>query len=239
MRKYDIGSTELDEFVFGISYYFSDEMRNIVHKPYGSYGSNAKFSALYEKLVQEYNGGEYFIQTYFELVYPEGIGPYVEAELDKILQDKKEAARGIEGAFEITSDMLTSKGLLDRRFKVVKDFLASGLSEELLLEAMQNITKKGTFNKWYKAAKQFYTAADEASSKVYMIMDEELEPLTELVKEDLLQAFELGLVPLNHTLSDKTIQRRKYAGIESESLFFATGQLLNDVTIVFEVHHNG
>lgn len=239
MRKYDIGSTELDEFVFGISYYFSDEMRKIVHKPYGSYGSNAKFSALYEMLVQEYNGGEYFIQTYFELVYPEGIGPYIETELEKILQGKKEDARGIEGAFEITSDMITSKGLLDRRFTVVKDFLMSGLSEELLLEAMQNITKKGTFNKWYKAAKQFYTSANEASSKAYMITDEELEPLTELVKEDLLQAFELGLVPLNHTLSDKTIQRRKYAGIESESLFFATGQLLNDVTIVFEVHHNG
>ena len=62
---------------------------------------SAKFSALYEKLVQEYNGGEYFIQTYFELVYPEGIGPYIETELEKILQDKKEAARGIEGAFSV------------------------------------------------------------------------------------------------------------------------------------------
>lgn len=239
MRKYDIGSTELDEFAFGISYYFSDEMRKIVHKPYGSYGSSAKFSALYEMLVQEYNGGEYFIQTYFELVYPEGIGPYIETELEKILQDKKEAARGIESAFSVTSDMLTSKGLLDRRFKVVKDFLASGLSEELLLEAMQNITKKGKMDKRFKTTTQLYGTIEDASQEAYVIMDEELEPLTELVKEDLLQAFELGLVPLNHTLSDKTIQRRKYAGIESESLFFATGQLLNDVTIVFEVRRNG
>lgn len=239
MRKYDIEQTELDEFTFGISYYFSDEMRKIVHKPYGSYGSSAKFSALYEMLVQEYNGGEYFIQTYFELVYPEGIGPYIETELEKILQDKKEAARGIEGAFEITSDMLTSKGLLDRRFKVVKNFLMSGLSEELLLEAMQNITKKGKMDKRFKTTTQLYGTIEDASQDAYVIMDEELEPLTELVKEDLLQAFELGLVPLNHTLSDKTIQRRKYAGIESESLFFATGQLLNDVTIVFEVRRNG
>lgn len=239
MIKYDIEQTELDEYIFGLSYYFSDEMRKIVQKPYGSYGSSAKFSALYEMLVQEYNGGEYFIQTYFERVYSEGIGPYIETELNAIIQSKKENARGIESAFEITSDMLTNKGLLDRRFKVVQDFLMSGLSEELLLEAMQHITKRGTFNKWYKAAKQFYTAANEESSKAYIVMDEELEPLTEFVKEDLLQAFELGLVPLNHTLSDKTIQRRKYAGIESESLFFATGQLLNDVTIVFEVKRNG
>lgn len=239
MIKYDIEQTELDDFAFGISYYFSDEMRKIVQKPYGSYGSSAKFSALYEMLVQEYNGGEYFIQTYFELVYPEGIGPYIETELNAIIQIKKENARGIESAFSVTSDMLTSKGLLDRRFKIVKDFLTSGFSEELLLSAMMNSTKTGKMDKRFKATKQLYGTIEDASQEAYVIMDEELEPLTELVKEDLLQAFELGLVPLNHTLSDKTIQRRKYAGIESESLFFATGQLLNDVTIVFEVKRNG
>ena len=239
MKKYDIEAKDIDSFRFYISYYFSDELRTIKYGNYGSYGSEIKFSALYEMLVTKYNSNEYFIQTYFDKVYHEGIGAEIEAELDEIIQRKKTEQRGFESAFAITSDMITQKGLLDRRFTVVKDYLKAGLSEELLLEAMQNMTKAGTFDKRFSTTKDFYTDFDEASAESFIIEDEELEPLTRMVKEDLLNAFSLGLVPVNLALKSKTIERRLYAGINSLSPFVATGQLLNDVEIVFEVKHNG
>lgn len=235
MKKYDIEAKDIDSFRFYISYYFSDELRAIKYGNYGSYGSEIKFSALYEMLVTRYNSNEYFIQTYFDKVYHEGIGSYIEAELDTITQRKKTEQRGFESAFAITANMLTQKGLLDRRFTAVKEYLKTGLSEELLLEAMQHKTKAGTFDKRFNTSKDFY----EASAESFIIEDEELEPLTRMVKEDLLNAFSLGLVPVNLALKSKTIERRVSAGINSISPFVATGQLLNDVEIVFEVKHNG
>lgn len=235
MKKYDIEAKDIDSFRFYISYYFSDELRAIKYGNYGSYGSEIKFSALYEMLVTRYNSNEYFIQTYFDKVYHEGIGSYIEAELDEIIQRKKTEQRGFESAFAITANMITQKGLLDRRFTLVKDYLKAGLSEELLLEAMQHKTKAGTFDKRFNTSKDFY----EASAESFIIEDEELEPLTRMVKEDLLNAFSLGLVPVNLALKSKTIERRVSAGIDGVSPFFATGQLLNDVEIVFEVKHNG
>lgn len=235
MKKYDIEAKDIDSFRFYISYYFSDELRAIKYGNYGSYGSEIKFSALYEMLVTRYNSNEYFIQTYFDKVYHEGIGSYIEAELDEIIQRKKTEQRGFESAFAITTDMITQKGLLDRRFTLVKDYLKAGLSEELLLEAMQHKTKAGTFDKRFNTSKDFY----EASAESFIIEDEELEPLTRMVKEDLLNAFSLGLVPVNLALKSKTLERRASAGIDGVSPFFATGQLLNDVEIVFEVKHNG
>ncbi len=266
MKKYDIEAKDIDSFRFYISYYFSDELRAIKYGNYGSYGSEIKFSALYEMLVTRYNSNEYFIQTYFDKVYHEGIGSYIEAELDEIIQRKKTEQRGFESAFAITSNMITQKGLLDRRFTLVKDYLKAGLSEEMLLEAMQNRTKAGTFDKRFNTTKDLYKALleamqnmtkagtfdkrfntrkdlykyfDEASAESFIIEDEELEPLTRMVKEDLLNAFSLGLVPVNLALKSKTIERRVSAGIDGVSPFFATGQLLNDVEIVFEVKHNG
>lgn len=239
MKKYDIEAKDIDSFRFYISYYFSDELRVIKYGNYGSYGSKIKFSALYEKLVTEYNSNEYFIQTYFDKVYHEGIGSYIEVELDAIIQRKKTEHRGFESAFAITLDMLTQKGLLDRRFTAVKDYLKTGLSEEMLLEAMQNRTKAGTFDKRFNTSKDFYNDFDEASAESFIIEDEELEPLTRMVKEDIINSFSLGLVQVNLALKSKTLERRVYAGIDSESPFVATGQLLNDVEIVFEVKHNG
>lgn len=235
MKKYDIEAKDIDSFRFYISYYFSDELRAIKYGNYGSYGSEIKFSALYEMLVTKYNSNEYFIKTYFDKVYHEGIGSYIEAELDEIIQRKKTEQRGFESAFAITANMITQKGLLDRRFTAVKDYLKAGLSEEMLLEAMQHKTIAGTFDKRFNTSKDFY----EASAESFIIEDEELEPLTRMVKEDLLNAFSLGLVPVNLALKSKTIERRLSAGINSISPFVATGQLLNDVEIVFEVKHNG
>lgn len=235
MKKYDIEAKDIDSFRFYISYYFSDELRAIKYGNYGSYGSEIKFSALYEMLVTRYNSNEYFIQTYFDKVYHEGIGSYIEAELDEIIQRKKTEQRGFESAFAITANMLTQKGLLDRRFTLVQDYLKAGLSEQMLLEAVQHKTIAGTFDKRFNTSKDFY----EASAESFIIEDEELEPLTRMVKEDLLNAFSLGLVPVNLALKSKTIERRVSAGIDGVSPFFATGQLLNDVEIVFEVKHNG
>ncbi len=235
MKKYDIEAKDIDSFRFYISYYFSDELRAIKYGNYGSYGSEIKFSALYEMLVTRYNSNEYFIQTYFDKVYHEGIGSYIEAELDEIIQRKKTEQRGFESAFAITSNMITQKGLLDRRFTLVKDYLKAGLDEQMLLEAMQHKTIAGTFDKRFNTSKDFY----EAGAESFIIEDEELEPLTRMVKEDLLNAFSLGLVPVNLALKSKTIERRLSAGIDGVTPFFATGQLLNDVEIVFEVKHNG
>jgi len=239
LKKYDIEAKDIDSFRFYISYYFSDELRAIKYGNYGSYGSEIKFSALYEMLVTRYNSNEYFIQTYFDKVYYEGIGSYVEAELDEIIQRKKTEQRGFESAFAITANMITQKGLLDRRFTAVKEYLKTGLDEQMLLEAMQHKTKAGTFDKRFNTSKDFYTDFDEASAESFIIEDEELEPLTRMVKEDLLNAFSLGLVPVNLALKSKTLERRLSAGINSVSPFVATGQLLNDVEIVFEVKHNG
>lgn len=220
MSVFNVKSFDVAGFEFFVSYDFSDEAtRKSRYGSYGSYGGSLPFSTLYKELVAM-NGGRYFIEEYFTTVFNQGTKQEVERILNNILKEHRERGSSFTAFYDITEEMITKKGKLDRRFNLSKDFLASGLDEQALIESI-------------------LSSDSSYLDKLLAIDDDEFEDIRYLIKEDLEQSLRNGLVPLNFRLKESTKKRRVSAGISPHPPFVATGQLLNDLEIFIgiEVKH--
>lgn len=220
MSVFNVKSFDVAGFEFFVSYDFSDEAtRKSRYGSYGSYGGSLPFSTLYKELVAM-NGGRYFIEEYFTTVFNQGTKQEVERILNNILKEHRERGSSFTAFYDITEEMITKKGKLDRRFNLSKDFLASGLDEQALIESI-------------------LSSDSSYLDKLLVIDDDEFEDIRYLIKEDLEQSLRNGLVPLNFRLKESTKKRRVSAGISPHPPFVATGQLLNDLEIFIgiEVKH--
>ena len=220
MSVFNVKDFEVAGFEFFVSYDFSDEAtRKVRYGGYGSYGGSLPFSTLYKELVA-LNGGRYFIEDYFTTVFNQGMKQEVERLLSNILKEHRERGSSFTAFYDITEEMITKKGKLDRRFNLSNDFLASGLDEQALIESI-------------------LSSDSSYLDKLLAIDDDEFEDIRYLIKEDLVQSLSNGLVPLNFSLKESTKKRRVSAGINPEPPFVATGQLLNDLEIFvgIEVQH--
>jgi hypothetical protein len=220
LSVFNVKSFDVAGFEFFVSYDFSDEAtRKSRYGSYGSYGGSLPFSTLYKELVAM-NGGRYFIEEYFTTVFNQGTKQDVERMLNGILKEHRERGSSFTAFYDITEEMITKKGKLDRRFNLSKDFLASGLDEQALIESI-------------------LSSDSSYLDKLLAIDDDEFEDIRYLIKEDLEQSLRNGLVPLNFRLKEASKKRRVSAGISPHPPFVATGQLLNDLEIFIgiEVKH--
>lgn len=102
------------EFDWQITYSFPDTLRNprtLSGKFYG--GIAVTFRRLYLILCQGYNKGRFFIDDYFETVYPYTVKPVVD---DKLLVIKDDLLSFAED--EMEGAVATKEGNFDKRYKI-------------------------------------------------------------------------------------------------------------------------
>ena len=96
------------------------------------------------------------------------------------------------------------------------------------------------FEKVYPSTmKDIVEARLEGTKKAFLELVEEADSLAQLVKEDIEECLSSGRVPLNFTLSATTLAIREKLGIESFEPFYATGQLIDDLKIFFNLEKKG
>ena len=192
------------DFDWQITYSFPSDLHNNVTesgKIYG--GETVTYRRLYLILCEAFNGGDFFVDEYFNSVYPHSwVKERVDVELNN-LQDELTyyASDLLEGA------VATRKGELDRRYTVVNRGMKSRIRE------------------WKAFARQWE--------------EEKGEGLAELVAEDIKRALEVGEIPLNHKLSERTKKLRRYAGLNDEMVFYATGDLIDHIQLFVKIGGNG
>lgn len=117
-----------DDFDWQITYSFPATKRNpnINGKNYG--GKNVTFRRLYLILCEHYNGGNYFIDEYFESVYPYTVKPLIDERLNVIKEELLDVA---ESMFDNLDQVKINKdGSLNTRatrinkkaFNILKDY---------------------------------------------------------------------------------------------------------------------
>ena len=119
-RKRPEGMPDIsDDFDWQITYSFPNTIRN-VRTPNGSYGAkHVTYRRLYLILCERFNGGNYFIDDYFDTVYPNTVKPEVDATLAKIKAELLALANE-----EFAGAVLTKSGNFDKRYNVNKGMKA-------------------------------------------------------------------------------------------------------------------
>jgi len=109
-----------DDFDWQITYSFPDTRRNNITSNGKEYGSrNVTYRRLYLILCEHFNNKEYFVDRYFNDVYPETMKSEIDSRLDEIKRDLLDVASSeLEGA------VATKSGGLDKRYKVNKGMKA-------------------------------------------------------------------------------------------------------------------
>lgn len=192
------------DFDWQITYSFPSDLHNNrteSGKIYG--GETVTYRRLYLILCEAFNGGDFFVDEYFNSVYPHSwVKERVDVELNN-LQDELTyyASDLLEGA------VATRKGELDRRYTAVNRGMKSRIRE------------------WKAFARQWE--------------EEKGEELAELVAEDIKRALEIGEIPLNRKLSERTKKLRRYAGLNDETVFYATGDLIDHIQLFVKIGGNG
>ena len=102
------------DFEWQITYNFPSTIRNNKTSSGATYGgANVTFRRLYLILCERFNGGRYFIDDYFDTIYPYTIKKEVDAKLGKIKADLLGLAEDfLEGAVS------TKSGSFDKRYKI-------------------------------------------------------------------------------------------------------------------------
>lgn len=183
-----------DDFEWQITYSFPRTLHNYISplgKVYG--GRNVTYRRLYLILCERLNGGDFFVDEYFDSVYPRTVKDEVDAKLDELKYDLQEYFNGVFAGVKFTK-----KGALDKRFKVNK---------------MINANLSG-----YKAF---------ASSWEDSIGDE----LASLIADDIKRSLENGQIPLKHINTEATVDRRVWAGYTPEQVFYAMGDLIDNIQL--------
>lgn len=164
-------------------------------KKYG--GKNVTYRRLYLILCERFNDGEYFIDEYFNSVYPYT----VKERVDLLLENYKEyVLRDID--FNFSYLRRTRSGAIIKRQANSKKLKAKVASFE--------------------------------DSKNFMQNDVELE-ISHIIKKDIIDSLMKGTLPLKHINSEYTKRRRKEVGIESNSVFYATGNLIKSLQLYVKI----
>ena len=106
-----------DDFDWQITYSFPAIIRDNVTdsgKQYG--GKHVTFRRLYLILCERFNGGDYFIDDYFDTVYPYTVKPEVDLRLDEVKEFLVSKAEDI-----LDDAIVTKRGTLDARYKINKE----------------------------------------------------------------------------------------------------------------------
>lgn len=122
-----------DDFDWQITYSFPATIRN-PKTSQGTYGGKGvTYRRLYLILCEHFNGGRYFIDDYFNDVYPYTLKPEVDARLDIIKNDLIEYASD-----ELDGAVATKAGEFDKRYKVNKGMKAKRKRYEAFASAWEN-----------------------------------------------------------------------------------------------------
>ena len=118
-KRYDIEDSLKDfmftdeDFDFQITYKFRSGIRRVMFNGVKYGATPMTFRRLYEILCQRFNGGEYFIEQYFESVYPyNGMKDYVDEKLKEVKEELIDVAESAIGNVRLKAD-----GSLDLRYK--------------------------------------------------------------------------------------------------------------------------
>lgn len=148
-KKAEKGRPEIStDFEWQITYRFTDEMRNPYATPNGiKYGGkHITFRRLYLILCERFNGGRFFIDEYFDTVYPYS---RAKEEVDSSLNDLKKQIISTAESVIGKNRIAESTGKLDRRIKGWQNLsselnVLAGLAreqEELRGESLAKIVK--------------------------------------------------------------------------------------------------
>lgn len=123
-----------DDFDWQITYTFPATLRN-PKTAQGSYGGkHVTFRRLYLILCEHFNGGKYFIDDYFDTVYPHTVKP----EVDELLSDVKGELLDFAGD-ELEGAIATKAGTFDKRYKANRGMLAKLRRYESFAKAWEEI----------------------------------------------------------------------------------------------------
>lgn len=111
-----------EDYEWELTYQFSSSFRNPFKDNTGQYGNiEMTYRRLYIILCEKFNDGQYFIDTYFDSVYPSTIKTMVEERL----RETKEAYLSLASE-AITKTRITKGGTLDLRYKINKELMTLG-----------------------------------------------------------------------------------------------------------------
>jgi hypothetical protein len=191
------------DFDWQITYSFPSDLHNNITptgKIYG--GETVTYRRLYLILCEAFNNGEFFVDEYFNSVYPHSwVKEKVDVELHN-LQDELTfyASDLLEGA------VATRKGNLDARYKF-------------------NRGMKSRIKEWKSYAREW-----EENKGNELAWD---------IAEDIKRALENGEIPLNRTLANSTKRKRRYAGLNDDTVFYAMGDLIDHIQLFVKIGENG
>ena len=205
-----------EDFDWQITYSFPKTLRNNITPNGAVYGgSNVTFRRLYLILCEHFNGGEYFIDEYFDSVYPYTIKP----EIDEKLEDVKEELINV-------ADYAMDK--------------ANALNLEEGLDEIQ-ITKQGTLSKRatkrneraYQALEDYESFAKEWEADVGI-------ELADMIKEDIISCVTSGQLPCQfaNAPSESTMRQRLSAELDPLPWFSATEQLIRSINLYVNIGGN-
>lgn len=209
-KKLDFSS----DFDWQITYSFPDTLRDPRTSNGHIYGGlNVTYRRLYLILCEHFNSGNYFVDDYFDSVYPYTMKETVDASLNNIkskLLDMADSAfyqAEYENAMEgIGTVKLTASGELDRRATV------------------RNRNLQLALDNYYEEAKIW-----EEAEGIH---------LAELIKDDIINSLMSGIIPLNHTNAESTRKNRALAGLSEEPEFFAIGRLIEHIQLYVNIGGN-
>ena len=194
--------TDMD-FDWQITYEFPSTPHNNVSplgKVYG--GANVSYRRLYLILCERFNGGDFFVDEYFNSVYP---GSWVKDTVDVELNNIKD-------------EMV---------------YYAEDLTEGA------KITKRGNLDRRQKGYASYARALDDWSNFVREWEDRKGNELAEYIKDDIIKSLANGEIPLNHSLSSATREKRVKVGYDEEPLFYAMGDLIEHIQLYVKIGGNG
>lgn len=258
-RRYDVDmdlTSFVDDFEWQITYKFTDEVRGVP----GGYGAKGmSFRRLYVILCEAYNSGIYFVEDYFDNVYPHTMKKEVDAFLDllkfEIIQEYTERASAVTSAEEKYEEAFQESSESTEEFRSVKGEIASVKAEggkrvrkdneldmrftankELLLD---EILAERKYLSDIKKSRSAYEKRQEARKRLSefstfkkQAFASEGNRLAALIKEDISDCLRSGRIPLHPSvLSTKTIYKRTKAGLPEAPKFYASGQLINNLMV--------
>lgn len=203
------------DFEWKITYAFPATFRNPTTKNGVVYGGkNVTFRRLYLILCEHFNGGVYFIDEYFDSVYPYTVKAEVDAKLSSVKEELLDVAN-----YELNKAQAINfeEGL--NKFKVNKD----GTLNKRATKINRNALK--TINKYEQFAKEWE--------------ENEGEEVAKLIKDDIISCMTSGQLPCQFTSpSASTIKRRLKSGLSPTPLFSATQQLIRSLQLYVKIGGN-
>ncbi len=181
----------------------------------GEYGAEGlSFRLLYEILCNSYNQGEYFVDTYLTERFPQS------AVYREFLSVKNGIVQ--EMAKDLYKNQMQYQNSPNARLRsetTGRFISASGATPQ---DVEQNYRRVfggwGDFSVWQN---QYYR--------------QRLDSVAAQIREDIISDLSTGAIPLNHSNTSATKQKRIEAGLPPDPEFFASGQLINNLEIYIDL----